>query len=104
METVYRSINKVILKNDDRELVLDYLEEFEENIDEILVRTLIVDPNLKRGWIGDLTYETEAGVNPQDMEINSFGARNTFHDVLLAHVRICDTDGCITWEYRFLKK
>ena len=104
MEAIYRCVNKVTLKNDSGELFLNYPCDFEENIDEILVRTQIVDPGLKRGWVGDLTYETEAGVDPKDMEINSFGARDTFHDVLLVSMRIYDTDGCITWEYKFLKK
>lgn len=106
MEAIYKCVNKVTLKNDSGELFLNYPCAFEDNIDEILVRTPIVDTGLKRGWIGDLTYETEAGVNPKDMEINSFGTRDTFHDVLLASVKIwmCDEDGAITWEYRFLKK
>ena len=104
METVYRCIDKIYLKNDNGEFVLNCFDAFDENIDEILIRTAIVYPNLKRGWIGDLTYVTEAGLNPKDMEINSFGARDTFYDVLLANVKIWDTDGCITWEYRFLKK
>ncbi len=106
MKVVYEYVKRVILKNDDGELYLNEAYAFEENIDEILVRTQVVNTDLKRGWIGDLTYETSPGRDIQDDRIDYDGARDTFHDVLLASVRIwmCDTDGVITWEYRFLKK
>lgn len=106
METIYKYVHRVILKNNDEELFLNYPCAFEENTDEILVRTQIVNTNLRRGWIGDLTYDTKPGLDPQDGEINSFGAQGTFRDVLLASVKIwmCDDEGVITWEYRFLKK
>jgi hypothetical protein len=106
MEVVYRCMDRIILKNDNGELSLNHLFAFEDNIDEILVRTQIVDDKLKRGWIGDLTYETSPAVDIKDGEINGFGAKDTFHDVLLASVKIWDSDvdSTITWEYRFLKK
>ena len=106
METVYRYVNKVVLKNDSDELFLNYPCAFEERIDEILVRTQVVNTKLKRGWIGNLTYETSPGKDIKDGEINDFGVKDTFHDVLLASVRIWDSDvdSVITWEYKFLKK
>jgi hypothetical protein len=106
MEVIYQYVKRVVLKNDDGELFLNEAVAFEENIDEILVRTQVVNTDLKRGWIGDLTYETSVGKDVKDERIDCGVARDTFHDVLLANVRIwmCDTDGVITWEYRFLKK
>lgn len=106
MEMVYQYINKVVLKNDDGELALNHLDAFEENIDEILVRTSVVNTDLKRGWIGNLTYETKPGVEITDPTIEHAVAQNTFHDVLLAGVRVwdADRDSVMIWEYRFLKK
>lgn len=106
MEAAYRNVVKVILKNDDKELFLNYPFSFEENVDDIVIKTQVANTNLKRGWIGDLTYETRPGVDVEDGDINSFGVQDTFRDVLLANVRIWDSDvdHVITWEYRFLKK
>ena len=106
MEVVYKQIEKIILKNDNGALSLNHICAFEDNIDEILIRTQVVEANLKRGWIGDLTYDTTPGLDIKDGEIGNFGARDTFYDVLLASVKIwmCDEDNVITWEYRFLKK
>lgn len=106
MEVVYRHMDRIILKNDNGELSLNHPLAFEDNIDEILVRTQIVNDKLKRGWIGDLTYDTSPAVDIKDGEISGFGAKDTFHDVLLASVKIwmCDEDDVITFEYRFLKK
>lgn len=106
MEVAYRYVNKVTLKNDSGELFLNYPCSFEENTDEILVRTQIVNTELKRGWIGNLTYVTSPGKDIKDERIDYDDARDTFYDVLLTSVRIwmSDTDGVITWEYKFLKK
>ncbi len=106
MELVYQCINRVVLKNKDGELFLNCPRAFEENIDEILVRTQIVNTDLERGWIGDLTYETTPGVEADDPTVSHGIEWNTFHDVLLANVRVWESDmeGCITWEYKFLKK
>ena len=106
MEVVYEYVKRVILKNNNGELFLNFPCSFEENVDEILVRTQVVNTDLKRGWIGNLTYETKAGQDVQDDRIDCGVAQDTFYDVLLASVRIweSDTEGCITFEYRFLKK
>ena len=106
MEVVYERMDRVTLKNDNGELSLNHLLAFEDNIDEIVVRTQIVDDKLKRGWIGDLTYTTSPGIDIKDGDISGFGVKDTFYDVLLASVKIwmCDEDSAITWEYRFLKK
>ena len=105
MEVVYERINRILLKNDNGELSLGHIYDFEDNRDEILIRTQVDELNLKRGWIGDLTYDTTPGLGVEDEEIWSFGARDTFRDVLLASVKVWSTDnGIITWEYRFLKK
>lgn len=106
MEVVYEYVKRVVLKNDNGELFLNFPCAFEENVDEILVRTQVVNTDLKRGWIGDLTYETSPGKDIRDDRIDYDGARDIFHDVLLASVRIWESDveGCITFEYRFLKK
>lgn len=106
MEVVYKCMDRIILKNDNGELFLNHPLAFEDNMDEILVRTQIVENKLKRGWIGDLTYDTSPAIDIKDGEIGGFGMKNTFHDVLLANVKVwmCDEDSCITFEYRFLKK
>lgn len=106
MELIYQCINKVVLKNDDGELSLNYLDAFEENIDEILVRTSVVNTELKRGWIGDLTYVTKPGVEIDHVTEEYGVTHDTFRDVLLANVRVweSDTDSVMIWEYKFLKR
>lgn len=78
---------------------------FIDTMDEIEVTTPMYNDVLKRGWIGNLsfqTYRTFDFVSCHEAE----PVRDGYNDVLLASVRIWDTDleSGVTWKYRFLKK
>lgn len=77
---------------------------YDENIDEIKIRTMVKNTELKRGWTGDLSYKTYDNIDLFDNYNDSF-AEDTYKDVLLRSVNIWSMeDGFITWEYTFLKK
>ena len=78
---------------------------FIDTMDEIEVTTPVYNDALKRGWIGDLsfqTYRTVDFVSCHDAE----PVRDGYKDVLLASVRVWDADpeSGVVWKYRFLKK
>ena len=78
--------------------------DYEENYDEIKVRTQFNTTDLKRGWIGNLFYQTqnnkclETGSNVDEC------AEHFYINVLLAKVNIWSSDDVITWQYTFLKE
>lgn len=78
--------------------------DYEENYDEIKVRTQFNTTDLKRGWIGNLFYQTqnnkclETGSNVDEC------AEHLYINVLLAKVNIWSSDDVITWQYTFLKE
>ena len=78
--------------------------DYEENYDEIKVRTQFNTTDLKRGWIGNLFYQTqnnkclETGSNVDEC------AEHFYINVLLAKVNIWASDDVITWQYTFLKE
>ena len=78
---------------------------FTETMDEIEITTQVYNDALKRGWIGNLsfqTYRTADLVSCHDAE----PVRDGYNDVLLASVRIWDADpeSGVIWKYKFLKK
>lgn len=78
---------------------------YDESVDEIKVRTLIKESELKRGWIGDLQYSTYKSLNPLNGKEFEEKAKEKYKDVLLTNVKIWSMDdNVIIWEYTFLKK
>ena len=103
MNTVHEGLN-VICKTSDKAYEL-MCAGYDENLDEIKVRTVVKENELQRGWIGDLYYSTNRSRDIKTGEDTEFIAENTYKDVLLARVNIWDVDdGVVTWEYTFLKK
>lgn len=78
--------------------------DYEESYDEIKVRTQFNTTDLKRGWIGNLFYQTqnnksiETGGNVDEV------AERCYINVLLAKVNIWSSDDVVTWQYTFLKE
>ena len=95
---------KVICEDDDGERFEIPCLDYEENYDEIKVRTQFNTTDLKRGWIGNLFYQTqnnkclETGSNVDEC------AEHFYINVLLAKVNIWSSDDVITWQYTFLKE
>ena len=105
MQLVYRNIDKVTLINSDRgEIVLPYITFFSISEDRITVETDIKNTELKRGWVGDLRYETTPGVKVTGEETGST-YKDCFNDVILISVNATGDPSCaVNWEYCFLKK
>ena len=94
----------IVCKNELGEIQI-YAEDYDEFTDEIKIRTNIRDDQLKRGWIGDLTYSTRLAYDIESYQHIENIAQSTHNDVLLASVTVYGiNDRTITWEYRFLKK
>ena len=104
MEIVHRYLNIVCRSTAGEEISLRSVD-YDECIDEIKIRTYILNDKLNRGWIGDLTYTTERAYSCEFGEEIEYISTSEYKDVLLASV-VPSTrdDGVITWEYRFLKK
>lgn len=104
-ENAYDYISRVILKNDNSEYVFKYLTDFNEYEHEILVKTGVPIEGLKRGWVGDLFYETSDAIN---IHTGDKVKGHTFHagfkNVLLARFLVTsDSNRAVEWEYTFLK-
>lgn len=79
-----------------------YIDECDDSIE---VRTGIYNNELRRGWMGDLTYYG-VGFNIQNENEKVNTNRHTFKDVILQNVAIwqCESDSYVMWKYTFLKK
>ena len=76
--------------------------------DEIRLQTSIINSDLQRGWIGDLTYQAVNGTElfSGNRIVDIQPVENTFQDVLLSRINLLEVQfgrPCI-WEYVFLKK
>lgn len=100
--TIHEYLN-VICKNNNNICEIKECSGYDESVDEIKVRTVVNNNDLKRGWVGDLSYKTIKSSKLSGENINSF-VENTYKDVLLKSVNIFSMDdGIITWEYTFCK-
>lgn len=106
MEVVYDKF-KIAFKNKNNNEIDFKILSFYETDEEIRIITQIRNENLKRGWIGDLTYETFEGWELDNCDkIPNQVVTETFKDVLLVRINLNEaTYGSpCSWEYRFLKK
>lgn len=83
------------------ELFPSYIDEYDDSIE---IRTGVYNNELRRGWIGDLTYYG-VGVNIQNENEKANTNKHAFKDVILQNITIwtCEPDSCIMWKYKFLK-
>lgn len=79
--------------------------DFTETMDEIEITTPVYNDALKRGWIGDLTFQTYKTLELVSCD-DATPVRDSHSDVLLASIRVWDAnpEGGVIWKYRFLKK
>lgn len=103
MQIIYRQVKKITLRDKDREFELPIVS-FTEYDDDIRLTSSIRETLLQRGWVGDLTYETDDGIDIRE-NFDGHKTEETLHNVLLKNVLLssgreipCD------WEYVFLKK
>jgi hypothetical protein len=73
--------------------------------DEIIVETYLRDTDLERGWVGNLTYRYQHGINPDTAKcMENTDYEKTYYDVLLRRVEI-ESSGLsevTSWKYIFL--
>ncbi len=104
MNTIYENLN-VICRDESNTYKILECSGYDESIDEIKIRTVVKNNELKRGWIGDLSYSTGKSIDILTADYVDFVVEDTYQDVLLRSVNIWTIDdGIITWEYTFLKK
>lgn len=79
--------------------------DFTETKDEIEIITQVYNNALKRGWIGNLSFQTHNTIDIVSCH-DTDPMRDSYDDVLLASVGIlsAEPDGAVIWKYRFLKK
>ncbi len=105
MQIACKYIKNIILKNDDGEIEMMY-RDFDEDIDSITIFTEAInpDPNLKRGWVGDLTVVSDNGINISNGEEVDERFSQTYKDVLLRNIKVrSGMESAMGLEYLFLK-
>lgn len=103
MQIIYRQVKKITFEDQDRKFELP-IESFTEYDDDIRITSPIRETLLQRGWVGDLTYETDDGIDIRE-DCDAHKTEETFHNVLLKNVLLTvDRHSACNWEYVFLKK
>lgn len=93
----------VKLSNDAGEYDMLY-DEYSELCDEITIKTTVMTPELKRGWLGDLTYATYKGYNFDNDKKEECVFKCCYHDVLLVRIEARhEPNAPVSWTYTFLK-
>lgn len=78
--------------------------DYEENYDEIKIRTQVYNTEIQRGWIGNLLYQTQNNKSLETCGNVDEIASCCYINVLLAKVNIWSSDDVVTWQYTFLKE
>ena len=103
-ETVYERLSNVIFLNSNTSVSLDYITSFHEDDLEIEIETYCPSNELKRGWVGDMYYETTHGMNVTTNQNVNNVYKKSIKDVLLARVNSYkDGPECVIFTYTFLK-
>lgn len=106
MKAIYIDLPCITLKDKSGKTFDLWLNSYNETSDEIYLRTSFRESEVKRGWIGDLSYQTAEGCDMYGEQIDGSEVLDTYVDVLLASISVYEaTPGePIIFEYRFLKK
>lgn len=103
-EVAYKSFNHIILTNLDTSVDLNYVISFHESDLEIDIETYCPSDKLQRGWVGDMYYEINRGLNIATCEKEGNVYKKCIKDVLLARVNSYkDGPECVMFTYTFLK-
>ena len=103
--TVYERIGRVHFKKDNIGAGCNYIVEFEDSYDTIVITTIVELDFIERGWLGDITYWASRGVDIKDYEKRDLTSESKcVKDALCARVEVRHKpDYPIEWTYTFLK-
>lgn len=103
--TVYSRIGRVYFQKDNEGSNFNYVYEFEDDNDEIVIKSPAQIDFVYRGWLGDITYWAADGMdmnNPKNTNLTSESC--CVRDVLCVRVNVTyDSYASVMWEYVFLK-
>lgn len=103
--TAYGRIGRVYFQKDNTGSGLNYVYEFEDDNDEIVIKSPAQIDFVYRGWLGDITYWAADGMdinNPEKTNLTSESC--CVKDVLCVRVNVKDDGNApVMWEYVFLK-
>jgi hypothetical protein len=103
-EIAYRNIGDVIFTNSNTNIAFKHVISFNESDFEIEIETYLPSNELQRGWVGDMQYEAERGMNIETCDNVYHTYKKTIKDVLLARVNSRnDGSDCVIFTYTFLK-
>ena len=104
--TIYEKIGRVDFQRDNIDTRFDYVNEFEDNDDEIVIRSYFQIDSVYRGWLGNITYWASIGTDAKSFERVDLmtGEPCCVKDVLCVRVNVTLHEGePVMWEYVFLK-
>ena len=78
--------------------------DYEEICDEIKIKTQFNTTDLKRGWVGNLFYQTGNNKSLESGDYVDVNIERFYSNVLLARIDVWSTDEVVTWQYTFLKE
>ena len=103
---VYNYIGRVYFKKDNIGAGFNYIKEFEDSYDTIIITTDIEINFVERGWIGDITYWAANGFDIKDYKNRDLltSEPRYVRDVLCIRVDVRSEQGSpVEWKYTFLK-
>ena len=104
--TAYMHIGRVYFHKDNIGAGFEYIKEFEDNCDSVIIISDIEIDFVYRGWVGDITYWATGGFNVKDCNCIGDLTSEARHvkDALLARIEVKSDRGCaVEWKYTFLK-
>ena len=103
--TAYKRIGRIYFQKDNEGSGFNYVYEFEDNNDEIVLKSPAQIDFVYRGWLGDITYWAADGMDMNNPEKTNLTSESCcVKDVLCVRVNVKDDgDAPVMWEYVFLK-
>ena len=103
-EVAYVDFSHIVLTNLDTSIDLNHVISFHEGDLEIEIETCCPADKLQRGWVGNMYYEINHGLNIVTCEKEGNVYKKCIKDVLLARVNSYkDGPECVIFTYTFLK-
>lgn len=103
--TAYKRIGRVYFQKDNEASGFNYVYEFEDNNDKIVIKSSAQIDFVYRGWLGDITYWAADGMDMNNPEKTNLTSESCcVKDVLCVRVNVKDDGNApVMWEYVFLK-
>ena len=103
--TTYERIGSVYFQKGNEGSGFNYVEEFEDDDDQLIIRSPFQIDFVYRGWIGDITYWASHGIDTKDMgKMDLTSEPHYVRDVLCVRVNVtCNRGEPVMWKYVFLK-